>query len=218
MSELLLVEDEESVSTPLAELLRREGYSVRVAATAGEAASALGPETELVLLDWMLPDRPGLDLLREWRRDGLEIPVIFVTARDDLVDRVVGLEVGADDYVTKPFQARELVARIRARLRRSAAEPSLRAAGLVLDPARHEATYEARALTLTRMEFKLLALLVGAPGRVFTREEILNQVWGYERYPTTRTVDTHVLQLRQKTRAELIETVRGVGYRLVRPS
>lgn len=218
MNHILLVEDEASVAEPLGALLRSEGYAVEVAPTAAAATRAIAGDPDLVLLDWMLPDGQGIDLLRRWRGEGRTLPVIVLTARSELLDKVLGLELGADDYVTKPFEPRELLARIRARLRRrdEPAPPLLRHLGLELDPSTRIARFEGQELELTRLEHDLLALFLRSPGRVFTRDEILNQVWGYERFPTTRTVDTHVLQLRQKTRPELIESVRGVGYRLVR--
>ena len=146
------------------------------------------------------------------------MPVIFLTARVELVDRVLGLEMGADDYVTKPFEPRELVARIRARLRttaRAAPPPErLAFAGLEMDLDSRRVTYRGRELELARLEFGLLELLLRHPSKVFTSDELLNRVWGYEAFPTTRTVDTHVLQLRKKTHPELFESIRGVGYRL----
>ncbi|OGQ91892.1 MAG: hypothetical protein A2289_10255 [Deltaproteobacteria bacterium RIFOXYA12_FULL_58_15] len=172
-------------------------------------------------LDWMLPDIPGIDLLREWREQGTRAPVIMLTARADLVDRVVGLELGANDYVTKPFEPRELLARIRVQLRQQQQiEPSesvLRFGGLELNRETREVRFRDDLLDLCRQEYTLLLLFMENPNRVFSREEILNKAWGYDTFPTTRTVDTHVLQLRQKTTAGLIETVRGIGYRLREP-
>jgi DNA-binding response OmpR family regulator len=139
----------------------------------------------------------------------------MLTARVEVVDRIVGLESGANDYLTKPFEPRELVARIRvqAREQRPAPAKQVSGGGVTLDLASRESSYLGRRVELARMEFELLKLLLENPGRVFTREELLNQVWGFDAFPTTRTVDTHVLQLRQKLEPELIETVRGVGYR-----
>lgn len=217
MNRILLVEDEATVAEPLAALLRREGFAVDIAPTQRAAADAIARAPDLVLLDWMLPDGQGVELLRQWRAEGRTLPVVFLTARVDVVDRVLGLELGADDYVTKPFEPRELVARVRARLRRHDAAPEVLChLGVELEPATRAARFEGAPLELTRLEHDLLTLFLRSPGRVFTRDEILNRVWGYDSFPTTRTVDTHVLQLRQKTRPDLIESLRGVGYRMAR--
>jgi DNA-binding response OmpR family regulator len=232
MTTILVVEDEAAIAAALRELLEREGYVVETAATLAAARQRLLPYLrpreswstprglDALLLDWRLPDGEGIDLLKELRRTSA-LPVLMVTARVEIIDRVLGLEIGADDYVTKPVEPRELLARLRARLRtHRAAEPAgkrvLEHAGVAIDLDTREVTFEGRAVPTTRMEFGLLALLVEHAGRVFSREELLNQVWGYERTPTTRTVDTHVVQLRTKLRADLIESVRGIGYRLVR--
>jgi DNA-binding response OmpR family regulator len=217
---ILLVEDEPGIAEPLAALLRSEGFSVNAVGTSAAAFAAAAAETpDLVLLDWMLPDDPGVDLLKRWRQAQHAFPVIMLTARHELIDKVVGLELGADDYVTKPFEPRELVARIRARLRgagsSAAVTPTLLAhAGIELAVETHTVRYDGRAVELTRMEYALLKLFLEHVGKVFTRDEILNKVWGFDAYPTTRTVDTHVLQLRQKLAPELFETVRGIGYRM----
>ena len=224
---ILLVEDEINIATPLLQFLKGEGFAVEHAANAAEAAAAmrLSPP-KLVLLDWMLPDRPGVDLLREWRRDRIACPVILLTARHELIDKVLGLELGADDYMTKPFEPRELVARIRARLRTSPAAglmsaklaaPALVAAGVTIDLEAREVRFHEALVELTKMEFELLKLLIENKNKVFSRDELLNRVWGYDAYPTTRTIDTHILQLRQKFTAELFETVRGIGYRFRDP-
>jgi DNA-binding response OmpR family regulator len=216
MSHILVVEDDPAVADGLATLLSREGHTVIRAGTASAADAAMADGPDLVLLDWRLPDRPGIDLLRAWRARGVGVPILLVTANGDLVDRVVGLELGADDYVVKPFEPRELVARIRARLRTFHTPTTVRVGSLELDPADRSVRFAGAAVTLTRKEFDLLAFLAASPGRVFTRDELLREVWDYQRY-TTRTVDTHVLQLRQKLDRDLLETVRGVGYRLARP-
>jgi DNA-binding response OmpR family regulator len=221
VSAVLVVEDEAQVAASLRDLLEREGYTVRLAATLGDARRALADRAEpvdVMLLDWRLPDGEGIDLLRELRKTS-ELPVLMVTARVEIIDRVLGLEIGANDYITKPVEPRELMARLQARLRdrqRGAPAPAriLERAGIRVDLHTREVTFEGSAVPLTRMEFGLLALLVEHPGRVFSREELLNQVWSYERTPTTRTIDTHVVQLRTKLRAGLIESVRGIGYRL----
>jgi DNA-binding response OmpR family regulator len=221
---LLIVEDEAPVAAALVELFEREGYLVRCAATLAAARAALAGEArtaiDVVLLDWRLPDGEGIDLLKELRKTS-DLPVLMVTARADVVDRVVGLEIGADDYVTKPVDPRELIARVRARIRGTKKQPAaaprvLERAGIAIDLETREVSFEGRGVPTTRMEFGLLALLVEHPGRVFSREELLNRVWGFERTPTTRTVDTHVAELRAKLRPDLIESVRGIGYRLKR--
>src|SRR5262249_38269229 len=162
------------------------------------------------------PDGQGIDWLREQQQTGVTPRVVILSGRSDVVDRVVGLESGASDYLTKPFVPRELAARIRvqARERLARSAVTLKACGVELDIGSRSCTYGNRSVELVRMEFQLLKLLLENPGRVFSREELLNQVWGFDALPTTRTVDTHVLQLRQKLDASLIETVRGVGYRL----
>jgi DNA-binding response OmpR family regulator len=232
VSTILVVEDEPQVAASLRDLLEREGYAVRLAGSLAEARRALtasespADSIDAMLLDWRLPDGEGIDLLKELRKTS-ELPVLMVTARVEVIDRVLGLEIGADDYVTKPVEPRELLARLKVRLRKhqhqrsaaaAAAAPSriVEQRGVRIDLDTREVTFEGALVPMTRMELNLLALLLEHPGRVFSREELLNQVWGYERTPTTRTVDTHIVQLRTKLRADLIESVRGIGYRLVR--
>ncbi len=216
---ILLVEDEQAIAQPLERLLAAEGYQILAASTAALARRMMGERPDLVILDWMLPDGQGIDLLKSWRDDALSLPIIFLTARHELVDKVLGFEFGADDYLTKPFEPRELLARIKARLRTSPlAAPSkqLTYDDLAMDLDAHQVTYREAEVELTRMEFALLKLFLENAGKVFSRDEILNLVWGFDAYPTTRTVDTHVLQLRNKLKPEYFETVRGVGYRLAR--
>ena len=208
----LLVEDDRALADSLAGYLRGEGFEALPAATLAEARRAKG--YAIVLLDWKLPDGPGIELLKQWRAEGTRVPVILLTARAELVDKVLALELGANDYLTKPFEPRELVARMRAQLRAVLPAARLSVLGVELCATTRRVTYEGRAVELTRMEFDLLKLLLENPGQVFSRDELLDRVWGYEHYPTTRTVDTHVLQLRQKLSSSLFETVRGVGYRL----
>lgn len=217
---VLIVEDEAEIQASLRALLEREGYVVSVAGSVAEGRRALAGSPDLVLLDWRLPDGEGIDLLRELRKTS-DLPVVMVTARVDVIDKVLGLEIGADDYVTKPVEPRELLARVRARLRPKARTETTKAralahAGVSLDLDTRTVTFEGAEIATTRMEFNLLALFVENPGRVFSREELLNKVWGYERTPSTRTVDTHVVQLRTKLRPELIESLRGIGYRFVK--
>ncbi len=228
MISLLLVEDETNVREPLESYLKREGFGVVAVASLAEARKAVaGAAPSAILLDWMLPDGQGIEWLKELRAGPAplsRVPVLLLTARADLVDKVVGLELGADDYVTKPFEPRELVARIRARLRgatqigpNAASAPTgpavIEVGPIRVDPATHEARFRGREVQLTRTEFELLRFLVQNPDRVFTRDELLERVWGYDKSPTTRTVDTHVLQLRSKFEPALFETVHGVGYR-----
>ena len=224
MNRILVVDDEPNLSASLEALLREEGFQVGVCSSIKEAREAALRDFQLVVLDWSLPDGAGIDLLKWWRAQGEPIPVIMLTARSQLIDKVIGLELGADDYVTKPFEPRELIARIRTRLRsrpngsapNTTAESSrakINAAGFVMDVERHDLTFQGRRQELTKMEWGLLRLFLENPNRVYSREELLNSVWGMESFPTTRTVDNHVLQLRQKFGAHLFETVRGVGYR-----
>jgi DNA-binding response OmpR family regulator len=223
---VLVVEDEESIVVPLREALEREGFEVPVARTAAEALE-LGRTAapDLVLLDVMLPDGSGFDVLRELRRES-KVPVIMVTARGEESDRIVGLELGADDYVTKPFSAREVVARIRAVLRRVEPDEDRRAAGdaievgaLRVDPASRTATVGGTPLELSRKEFDVLALLAGEAGRVVTRERLLEEVWNTTWFGSTKTLDVHVSGLRKKlgddpSAPRFLHTIRGVGFRL----
>lgn len=216
MTKLLLVEDDDSVREPLAEQLRKASYHVDAVAGLTAARGAIQSNThDLLLLDWELPDGQGIDLIRELRARGVRTPVIMLTARTEVVDKIVGLEVGADDYVTKPFEIKELVARIRARLRTPVQDPGpvLKADLLEMNLDQRSVKYRGRAVELAKMEFNLLKYFVENPGRVLERDEILDHVWGMENFPNSRTVDTHVLILRQKLSPELIETLRGVGYR-----
>lgn len=219
--QILLVEDGENIAAALISLLKTEGYLVTHVDTLARGL-AVKSHWDLCLLDWMLPDGQGVDLLRSWRKTGNESPVIFLTARTDVIDKVLGLELGADDYLTKPFEPRELLARMHARLRQStrlqnAAADHIQHGALIVERSNMRVKFQGNEISFTKMEFDLLKFLVENPGKVFSRDELLDVVWGFENYPTTRTVDTHVLQLRQKLSADLIETVRGVGYRFVSP-
>ncbi len=226
MPHLLIVEDERDLARLMARTFLREGFSVAEAASAREArAQVKSQPPSCVLLDLMLPDASGLEICRELKGDPLTraIPVVMVTARGEEVDRVVGFELGADDYVTKPFSPRELVLRVKAILRRLGApapgtEP-LRCGPLTLDEASHRALENGRELSLTALEFKLLSQFMHNAGRVQTRDQLLEQVWGYHTNIATRTLDTHIKRLRQKLKKarSTIETVRGVGYRLTPP-
>ncbi len=216
--QLLLVEDDPSISVPLAEGLTREGFTVTVASS-GAAALAAGP-VDLVLLDLGLPDLEGSVVCQQLRARG-PVPIIVVTARGEEIDRVILLELGADDYVVKPFGFRELVARIRAVLRRSAGggqplvSTTVEVGSIVIDQRTHAVTFEGAPVSLTPKEYDLLACLAADPGAVRSREQLIHDVWDEHWWGSTKTLDVHVASLRKKLRPELIETVRSVGYRLV---
>ena len=220
---LLLVEDEKKVSDLVARALRAERYAVDVADDGHQGWElAQSYDYDLIILDLMLPKMSGLEICKVLKSDAAtrHIPVIMLTAKAEEVDKIVGLELGADDYVTKPFSPRELILRINRSLRRgkndAPAVERLTVGELVLDHARHEVTVKKEPVELTATEFKLLALLMDRRGRVQGRDRLLNDVWGYESVIDTRTVDTHVRRLREKLGplASYIETVRGVGYRI----
>lgn len=219
---LLVVDDEPDILELTRFALAKEGFEVDTAATGDEAIAALRRHRpDLVVLDLMLPDRPGTEVCRLMRADAslADIPVIMLTARSDEIDRVVGFELGADDYVTKPFSPRELCLRVKAILRRGRASDDtpeqLSHHDLSLDLERHQCHYRDAEIVLTAKEFQLLACLLRRPGRVMTRERLLEEVWGEGIAVTHRTVDTHMKRLREKLggASELIDTVRGVGYR-----
>jgi two-component system response regulator RegX3 len=225
---ILMVEDERSITEPLAEALAREGFDTEVAGTVAEALElARRVEPDLVLLDVMLPDGSGYDVARELRA-GSGVPIIMLTARGEETDRVVGLELGADDYVVKPFSAREVVARIRAVLRRAGDGAAARGGGAIdigplqLDRARRSATLDGEELDLTRKEFELLELLMSEAGSVITRERLIDEVWDVNWFGSTKTLDVHVSGLRRKlgessSSPRFIHTVRGVGFRFSGP-
>lgn len=221
MNKILLIEDDKSLASSLSKYLSEEGFSVESIATFEQAMEKLNLKVDAIILDWMLPDGQGLDFLRSLRKINVSIPVILLTARTQLTDKIVGLEVGANDYMTKPFEPRELIARLRVHIRTyqslklTPAKPIqiLQAGGIQLNASTREVSYLGKAIDLTKMEYLLLKLFLENQGRVFPREELLNQVWGLENYPTTRTIDNHVLQLRQKFDSSYFETFRGTGYR-----
>jgi DNA-binding response OmpR family regulator len=226
MTRILIVDDEPEIVRGLADNLRFEGYDALAASDGAEALAIAAREApDLVLLDIMMPRLSGWDVCRELRRRGIEVPVIMLTARGEEVDRVLGLELGADDYVTKPFSLRELLARVRAVLRRPGPRPKGHelAFGDVRIQTRGRRVFRAgREVRLTRKEFDLLVYLAEHRDEVVTRDRLLDEVWGYERFPTTRTVDTHVLRLRRKLEADPdrpthILTVHAQGYRLTSP-
>jgi len=220
---VLIVEDEQDVVDMLTLNLKKAGGFL--VSTAPDGAAGLKKAREelpaLIILDLMLPKMPGLEVCKILKGDGAtkHIPIIMLTAKAEEVDRIVGLEIGADDYVTKPFSPREMVLRIHAILRRGKGEPQeepLTIGPISIDPVRHHVTVDGKQVRLTSVEFKLLSMLMHRRGRVQGRDRLLNEVWGYESIIDTRTVDTHVRRLRKKLgkAADAIETVRGFGYRL----
>jgi two-component system response regulator RegX3 len=223
VTRVLVVEDEESYSDPLAYLLRKEGFEVAIAATGPEALTEFERNgADIVLLDLMLPGLPGTEVCRRIRQVS-NVPVIMVSAKDDEVDKVVGLELGADDYVTKPYSPRELVARIRAVLRRGAevdpAPATLDVGPVRMDVERHVVTVRGEPVRLPLKEFELLEILLRNPGRVLTRGQLIDRVWGSDYVGDTKTLDVHVKRLRAKLEDDpadprLLVTVRGLGYKL----
>lgn len=219
-----MVEDEESFSDALSYMLRKEGFEVSVAATGTDALTEFDRTgADIVLLDLMLPEMSGTEVCRQLRQRSA-VPIIMVTARDSEIDKVVGLEIGADDYVTKPYSPRELVARIRAVLRRQSPEvadagaPTLAAGPVRMDIERHVVTVEGGAVQLPLKEFELLELLLRNAGRVLTRGQLIDRVWGADYVGDTKTLDVHVKRLRSKIEPEpsaprFIVTVRGLGYK-----
>jgi two-component system catabolic regulation response regulator CreB len=223
MARVLVVEDEPAIAESIGYALRRDGYTVAISSTLAAAERELDG-TDLIVLDLMLPDGSGFDLLGRVRRAGSRTAIIILSSRDAEADRVAALETGADDYVTKPFSPREIVARVRAVLRRARPEapeapPRSPDLPLVVDESARRAFVLGKPVELTRVEFDLLACLLGSPGRVFTRAQLIDRVWGDGFAITDRTIDSHVKGLRRKVveaggAADLVETVRGVGYRV----
>jgi DNA-binding response OmpR family regulator len=215
---VLVVEDEPTIADLERLYLADGGFGVHIERDGGRALDAVARLRPVaIVLDIGIPGVDGLELCRTLRARGDWTPVVFVTARDDEVDRILGLELGADDYLTKPFSPRELVARVRALIRRASAPagPQVRSIGsVVLDPARRRVDVDGERVDLTATEFGLLEHLMSQPGRVFTREQLLSSVWGVADYSSSRTVDVHVAQVRLKlgAAAGVIRTVRGVGY------
>jgi two-component system response regulator RegX3 len=220
---VLVIENEESISEPLAEALEREGFATDVAATAGQGMELFRTRSpELVLLDVMLPDGDGREVLRDIRAVS-RVPVVMLTARGEESDKIVGLELGADDYVTKPFSAKELVARMRAVLRRTAAPPptdrtSLELGDVTMDLDTRSVTKGGQRIELTLKEFELLRMLMEQAGRVISREDLIDEVWDTNWFGPTKTLDVHVSSLRKKLGDETaspryIHTARGVGFR-----
>jgi two-component system, OmpR family, response regulator RegX3 len=225
VARVLVVEDEESFSDALSYMLRKEGFEVSVAETGPQALTEFDRSgADIVLLDLMLPEMSGTEVCRQLRQRS-PVPIIMVTARDSEIDKVVGLEIGADDYVTKPYSPRELVARIRAVLRRNAKEtateaapPTLSAGPVRMDVDRHVVTVSGSAVQLPLKEFELLELLLRNAGRVLTRGQLIDRVWGADYVGDTKTLDVHIKRLRSKIEPEPptprhIVTVRGLGYK-----
>ena len=229
MNRILLVEDEDNLREQLSSFLVSQGFVVT-----GRGSIALAQKEDpglfdLAILDWNLKDGEGVDLVKAWRGIGSRLPVIMLTARTDVIDRVVGLEIGANDYVLKPYEPRELLARIRAQLRAArgvaggVSDQTGRSNSEVIQCGEFQINLDERAVRfrgtevdLTKMEFDLLLVLARAAGKVFTRDELLTRVWGLETSTETRTVDAHIGKLRQKFGEDSIETVRGLGYRIPR--
>jgi DNA-binding response OmpR family regulator len=226
MHRILIVEDEPDLRKGLEVNLTREGFKVFQAGNGETGISmVIKHNPDLILLDLMMPGMNGIDVCRAIRRRGIETPIIMLTARSDEIDRVVGLEVGADDYVTKPFSVRELVARIRARLRRQNRSDTDSLAhysfGKVeLDFERLQAKYDGRSVELTPREFDILRLLIQCRGEVVTRDRLLDEVWGFESFPTTRTVDNFIMKLRKKLEEDPADpkhilSIYGEGYKFI---
>lgn len=226
MSRILIIEDDPAILRGLSLSLQREGYDV-LTASDGEAGylQLCEKHPDVVILDLMLPKLSGYEICRRARKSGMQVPILMLTARGEEGDRVLGLDLGADDYVTKPFSLRELLARVRALLRRAHPQRPLldesTVDGLVIDFRSYEAVDPAgRSVEFTRREFQLLRVLASRPGEVITRPELLDQIWGVDQYPTTRTVDTHIAALRAKLEQDpanprRLLTMRGVGYKWV---
>ena len=222
MPAVLVVEDESAIAELIAVNLRHNGFRPRWAMDRDSAQREIDAAVpDLILLDWMLPGESGLTLAKRWRSDARtkDTPIIMLTARGDEADRVAGLDAGADDYIAKPFSTKELLARVRAVLRRRAPEEAgevITIAGLSLDPSTHRVSFEGQALKLGPTEFKLLHYLMGHAERVHSRAQLLDKVWGDHVYIEERTVDVHVKRLREalSLAGTMVETVRGAGYRL----
>jgi DNA-binding response OmpR family regulator len=229
MTTVLTIEDDPAILRGLADNLRFEGYDV-ITASDGETGYHLQKERkpDLIVLDLMLPRMSGFELCRKLRGEGIQTPILMLTARSEEPDRVLGLDLGADDYVTKPFSVRELMARVRALLRRSqpgaegapALPNELRFGQVEIDFLSYEARLNGKPVEMTRKEFAVLRYLASRAGQVVTRDDLLNEVWGYESYPSSRTVDNHVAGLRAKlerdpSQPEHIKTVHGVGYKFI---
>ncbi len=226
MSKVLVIEDDPNIRLAIQDVLELEGFEVLLAEDGDEGLRAgTREDPDLILLDIVLPHRDGYEVLRRLRADRVLAPVLMISAKGQEIDKVLALELGADDYLTKPFGMAELCARVKAQLRRArmagdAAPRGLRTLGpLQVDLDARRVTRGEQEIPLTRTEFDLLALFLSAPGRAFAREEIMKRVWGYERLPNSRTLDNHIFELRHKieedpSQPKWIQSVRGIGYRL----
>ena len=217
MSRILIAEDEPRLSSFLEKGLRSGGYTTTVVADGRSALTLASVEDfDLLVLDLGLPGMDGLDVLRQLRAGGRSMPVLILSARDEVSDKIAGLEVGADDYLTKPFAFEELLARVRARLRDTGTADAMRltAGPITLDLRTHRAHVDDRVVSVTAREFTLLETFMRHPDQVLTREQLLSHVWGYDHDPGSNVVDVYVRHLRRKLGADAIETVRGIGYRL----
>ena len=215
---ILIADDDESIRDSLDTALELNGYQVLLAADGKEAMRQLQNHPDLILLDWMMPEMDGLEVCRQVRRVS-QVPILMLTARGELDDRVQGLDGGADDYLAKPFKTKELLARVRALLRRSqVGQPdALQYGSLRLDPSRRSCTYDERDVPLTGVEFQLLSFLVQHPRQVFSKEQLLNHVWGWDDSSNLNVIEVHISSLRQKLGDQgkaLIRTIRGLGYTL----
>ena len=223
---ILVLEDEPDIRKTLEYNLSREGYKVISAASIEQAKTLIKSDTfSLFLLDLMLPDGSGLDLCKKLKGNSEteSVPIIILTAKDDEIDKIVGLELGADDYVTKPFSVRELILRIKSVLKRGTLKKDIveierQFGGMKINPDSHEVFIDSEEISLTALEFRLLKELVDKRGRVQSRDQLLTEVWGYSAEVTTRTVDTHIKRLREKlgSMGKYIQTIRGVGYKFSR--
>jgi two-component system response regulator RegX3 len=225
VTKILIVEDESSFSEALSFLLGKEGYDVAVAATGTDAIKQFNENgADLILLDLMIPEVSGVEVCKTIRTTS-QVPIIMLTAKDSEIDKVVGLELGADDYVTKPYSSRELIARIKAVLRRGSSEDVTpengihSVAGIRLDTGKHQVTVNGTLISLPLKEFELLEFLMRNSGRVLTRTQLIDRIWGGDYYGDTKTLDVHIKRLRSKIEADpanpvLIQTIRGLGYKL----
>ena len=212
---ILLVEDDTALRGALEELLSREGYEVIKASNVRSAVEAMNPEIDLAMLDVGLPDGDGVSLCRKWRSEGLEMPILFLTAKDEELDVVRGLDAGGNDYVTKPFRMQELLSRIRALLRRNQKESTLTRSGITLDKAKLQASRDGEVLLLTVTEYKILAKLISERS-IITRAAFLDALWDVDsRFVDDNTLSVHVSRLREKVGSSHIKTIRGVGYQWV---